>query len=173
MRAAVKRTLALILVASFVFSIAGCKSVKYHDEKEIRSILKNDLKLKEDDDYEFDEYRDGCEFEGEYDDIYFSIALFDDTKEAYHDFDDIADVIENDQDDFDGRIKRSVKDKSGYITFDGEGTESGDFFRDGDYYYGGVYYCDGMYIIVLTNKDKDSFRASVDEFLRAFRLPRP
>lgn len=173
MRVAVKRTLALILVVSFVFSIAGCKSVTYHDKKEIKSILKNDLKLKEDDDYYYYDYDDGCLFSGEYDDIYFSIGLYDDVKEAYHDFDDIADEIENDQDDFDGRIKRSVKDKSGYITFDGEGTESGDFFDDDDYYYGGVYYCDGMYIIVLTNSDKDSFRESVDEFLRAFRLPRP
>ncbi len=175
MKNIIKSFLSVTLVASMLFSLTACAGVKEYDKKEVKSILKDELDLKADDDfysYDWDDYES---FYGSYGKASFRVYIYDDEDDALDFFEDLVDDFQDDKDDgvFSGRTKCVTSKTSGYITFSGEADDDGDFFAEDEYYYGGIYYNGCMVIIVTADKDKDSAREDVQAFLKAFGLPRP
>lgn len=175
MKNIIKSLTSVVLIGSMLFSFAGCARVKAYDKKEVKSILKDKLELKDDKDYYTYDWEDVYTFSGENGNASFVVRLYEDEDDAADFFDDYLDDIQDDRDDkcFSGKIKYVTGRGSGYITFSGEADEDGDFFVEDEYYYGGIYYSGNMIIIVAADKDKDSAREDVREILTAFKLPRP
>ena len=167
MKNIIKSFLSVTLVASMLFSLTACAGVKEYDKKEVKSILKDELDLKADDDfysYDWDDYES---FYGSYGKASFRVYIYDDEDDALDFFEDLVDDV------FSGRTKCVTSKTSGYITFSGEADDDGDFFSEDEYYYGGIYYADNMIIRVSAQKDKDSARDDVNAFCKAFGLPKP
>ncbi len=175
MKNVIKGFTSVLLIGSMLFSIAGCGRVKAYDKKEVKSILKDDLGLKDDKDYYTYDWDDYYVFTGSNGKSSFRIAIYEDEDDAADEFEDLLDNFQDDKDDdcFSGRSRYVSGKSSGYIVLNGEADDDGDFFTEDEYYYGGIYWADNMIIWVLADKDKDNAREDVRAFLKAFGLPRP
>lgn len=170
----IKSIVSAVLIGSMLFAMAGCAKVKEYDKGEVKDILKDDLDVNKNSIYTSD--RGDYEYlTADYGRVEIAFYFFEDEDDAYDYFEELHDDYIDDIDDdvFDGDSKDKFKDDMGYIIFDGEVDDFGDFFTYGDYYYGGCYFRGSMVAAIYTTSDKNSAIEDVDEVLEAFGFPKP
>lgn len=162
----VKKIIAATLVGAMILPLAGCA-------KKIERVKSRDFEAAIEEVFDDDEYGSYGGSTVVYADNYeIMFMTLDDDDEARDDWEDFLDEFDDmmDDDDFDGRTRRVDRGEYGYVLLDGE-NDSRDFADGSDYLYGGIYYVEDELIVVLTTKDKDSYREDVDTILNALGFP--
>jgi len=175
-----KSTVALITTIVMMFSLTACsKKPKEYDKDSITSLLKDELKIDEDEIYVYDSDGENGSPEGtsvtaKYDDARIIVLIYDDADEANEAFNEAYKEFQdqfNLNDRFKGDFLCNNSDDYGYIVINGN--ESGvnvfgDIFATGSLY-GGLYYSGSM-ITMVRPEGPDSF-SGVNEVIEALGYP--
>ena len=164
----VKKVVAAVLTGAMLLPLAGCA-------KKIERIKARDFENAIEEVFDDDDYSsyDGLIYVID-DDYIITFATLDDDDDARDRWEDILDDFDDMKDDkkFDGRTVRVDREEYGYILLNGESSDR-HFMNGRCYAYGGIFYVEDEVFVILTNKDKDSYREDIDTILRALGLPRP
>ncbi|SCW64538.1 hypothetical protein SAMN02910456_02337 [Ruminococcaceae bacterium YRB3002] len=175
-----RSAVALILIAAMSLSLAACGGVKEYNKDSFVSVLKNDLKIADDQIYEAE--NDGTQnnfpvatiVTAKYNESRINAYFCQDASKAKAYFDE---RFQHFQDTFDknnqfkGSSVTGSTDNSGYIVIKGDmpGTDLfGALYQAGSVY-GGLYYSGNMIIMVLS--DNTDGYDDVEAFIKAMGLP--
>ncbi|MBR2524733.1 MAG: hypothetical protein IKE53_09910 [Clostridiales bacterium] len=176
----VRSAIALVMVFPMLFSLTACsKSVKEYDKESFLAVLKDDLKIEDDDIYEteVDEHNgvgDGVVVAARHGHAMITVQFCDDAADAKKAFDkDYESFLDtfNKNDQFKGDYIAEQTSNGGYIVIKGSAPETdifGDRNRTGDVY--GGYYCSGSMIMLVMSQSADDFD-DVGEIISALGLP--
>lgn len=161
------------LVATMLFCMVGCVSVKAVKKKDFKNALEDVADFDDDEYYEYDDYDSDIDYtvfayEGN---AYYDYSIYGDEDDALDAFEDIYDDFQDmkEDKDFDGSLRMGLSGSTGYILFNGE-ADGRDY--DGDMY-GGIYLKDDVVIIVYAHSDRKSDIKDINAFLSAIGLPKP
>lgn len=161
------------LVATMLFCMVGCVSVKAVKKKDFKNALEDVADIDDDEYYEYHDYNSDIDYtvfayEGN---AYYDYSIYGDKDDALDAFEDIYDDFQDmkEDKDFDGSLRMGLSGSTGYILFNGE---ADDRDYDGDMY-GGIYLKDDVVIIVYAHSDRKSDIKVINAFLSAIGLPKP
>ena len=175
-----KSAIALVMVCSMLFSLTACtKSVKEYDKESFLAVIKDDLKIDDENIYEseVDETNgigDGVVVAARYEGALVTAQFCDDASDAKRTFDaDYESFLDtfNKNDQFKGDYDANQTEDGGYIVVKGSAPETaifGERNRTGNVYAG--YYCSGSMIMLVVSQSEDDFD-EIDQIISALGLP--